>query len=73
MTQKIAYELLKELGGRAKGSDIIRLVRERYPKDSYHRNGHIISRLGLLKRWGIIDHDYQGYWSIKRTFEGGEL
>jgi Fe2+ or Zn2+ uptake regulation protein len=55
MSQQTVLELLRELGGTATSSEIIKLAREKYPDLSLsHYVGH---RLRKLKRWGFIGHD----------------
>ena len=63
MTQKIVLELLRELGGKAKTSDISKLAKLKYPDSPlYQQVAHKLMRLQI---WGYIQHDrVEGTWSI---------
>ena len=63
MTQKIAYEILKELGGTAKMVDIISRCVEKYPNDSWHKYGRLSTRLGQLRKSGYVKLE-NGKWTI---------
>jgi hypothetical protein len=63
MSQKIVLELLRELGGKAKTSDISRLARLRYPDSPLYQQ--VAHKLMCLQIWGYIQHDrVKGTWSI---------
>jgi hypothetical protein len=63
VTQKIVLELLRELGGKAKTSDISKLAKLRYPDSPlYQQVAHKLMRLQI---WGYIHHDrVMRTWSV---------
>jgi hypothetical protein len=63
VTQKIVLELLRELGGKAKTSDISKLAKLRYPDSPLHQQ--VAHKLMRLHIWGYIQHDrIKGTWSV---------
>lgn len=61
MSQKLVLELLRELG-RATTGEVGRLARERYPDSSLYQ--YVSDRLQKLHKWGIVDKDKNGFWSV---------
>jgi hypothetical protein len=53
--KKIVLELLRELGGKAKTSDISRLAKSRYPDSQLHQQ--VAHKLMRVQIWGYIQHD----------------
>mgnify|MGYP001096394166 CR=1 FL=1 len=62
MSQKLVYELLKALGGKAKTGEISKLAKKRYPERSLHN--YVSDRLHRLMKWGIIGRNNDGEWFI---------
>jgi hypothetical protein len=55
MSQKIVFQLLKDLGGRATWKQVSELAKERYPDASLHT--YVGQQLKRLQRWGEVDYD----------------
>lgn len=53
MSQKVVYQLLKELGGTATRKQISELAFKKYPNLTLHQ--YVSDRLLKLRKWGIID------------------
>ena len=66
MSQKIIYDLLKELGGNAFTSDISKLAKQKYPDATLHT--YVYHRLRDLKKWGLIKKNTDGSWSIVEEY-----
>ncbi|MCP8306681.1 MAG: hypothetical protein H3Z49_06240 [archaeon] len=62
MSQKLVYELLKELGGKAFPKQIKELAKKKYPKHSLYL--YIYDRLHRLEKWGYVQKNSDGSWSI---------
>lgn len=62
MSQKLVYELLKELGGTAFPKQIIELAKKKYPEAKLHQ--YIYDRLYRLRKWGYVRKNEDGSWSI---------
>lgn len=65
MSQKVVYELLKELGGRATLQQIKALAFEKYPEYSLHE--YVGNRLLKLKTWGYVRRNKDDTWEIIST------
>ena len=64
MSQKVVYELLKELGGRATVRQISQLAQKRYPADTLY--SYVGNRLKKLEINGYVKKDAEGYWVIAK-------
>ena len=62
LSQKTVFELLRELGGKARTSEISRLALQKYPEASLHQ--YISVRLHQLQSWGYVKHNPDGTWEI---------
>lgn len=62
MSQKLVYELLKELGGTAHFKEIKALAKKKYPESSLYT--YVANRLRKLEKWGYIRKNPEGTWSI---------
>ncbi|MEM2872554.1 MAG: hypothetical protein QXD82_00095 [Nitrososphaerales archaeon] len=62
MSQKLVYQLIKELGGTAFPKQIIELAKKRYPDSKLY--AYIYTRLQSLAKWGYIRKNPDGSWSI---------
>lgn len=62
MGQRLIYELLQELGGKATQREIRELAKKKYPNHSLHASvGRLLHRLSY---WEMIVYK-DGYWFIK--------
>lgn len=68
MSQKKIYEIIEELGGTAFPKDIKKLARKKYPDASLHN--YVYFPLKNLNRWGIVQKNSNGSWTILRKFDG---
>jgi len=62
MSQKVVFELLKELGGRATLQQIKALALEKYPEYSLHE--YVGNRLHKLATWGYVKRNKDDTWEI---------
>lgn len=62
MSQKMIYDLLKELGGRAFPKEIAELAKKKYPDATLYSYVH--DRLLRLRKWGFVKKNDDGSWSI---------
>jgi hypothetical protein len=62
MSQKMVYELLQEMGGRASLKQIRELAFKKYPGLTLHR--YVGDRLWSLKSWGYVKKNKDGTWEI---------
>ena len=53
---------MKELGGKAKASEISKLALQKYPEASLHQ--YVSIRLHQLENWGYVRHNVDGTWEI---------
>jgi Fe2+ or Zn2+ uptake regulation protein len=69
MSQEKVYYILKDLGGTATTSEIIKAVKEKYPKDSLHT--YVRSRLDALEKYHVLKLESRGkenMWTIIGKF-----
>lgn len=71
MSQKIVYQILEELGGKATFSDIKNKAKEKYP--NYTLYTYVGQRLRGLKNWGYIEYikdkkQKEGIYVIREPF-----
>lgn len=62
MSQKVVYELLKELGGRATVKQVSELALKKYPEYTLH--SYVGNRLRKLQNWGYVKKNLDGSWEI---------
>ena len=55
MSQKLVFELLRDLGGRATTSEVSKLARQRYPEATLYQ--YVGQQLHKLMKWGTIEYD----------------
>jgi len=67
MSQKLVFQLLKELGGTAFNYEVADLARKKYP-DRYLWH-YVSQQLHALQRWGYIERDDKGRWRIIKEYE----
>ena len=70
MSQKLVYELLKDLGGTASSKQIREFAKMKYPELSLYT--YVTNRLNRLRKWGYVRKNPDGTWSItdmRRRFE----
>lgn len=66
MSQKIVFELLKRLGGRATAKEIAELAKQIYPDSSLYT--YVGKQLSSLKKWGYIRKNLDGTWSVQSEY-----
>lgn len=71
MSQKLIYKILEELGGTASPAQIKKLARDKYPERSLA--DYIYAQLNKLKKWGIVEKNEDGTWSIIEKYPDNEL
>ncbi len=64
MSQKVVYELLEELGGKATTTQVSELAKKKYPKYTVYT--YVSVRLKSLKKWGYVTRNNEGTWSTTR-------
>lgn len=64
MSQKVVYELLEELGGKATTTQVSELAKKKYPKYTVYT--YVSVRLKSLKKWGYVTRNNDGIWSTTR-------
>jgi hypothetical protein len=57
MSQRIAYDIIKELGGQATIPEIRKIIRERYP--GYTLDQYLANRLRSLVNKGCLRYDHK--------------
>jgi hypothetical protein len=62
VSQRTVFELLKELGGRARTGEISKLAFEKYPDLTL--NQYVSDRLHKLANWGYVKKNPDGTWEI---------
>jgi hypothetical protein len=62
MSQKLVFDLLKELGGRARCKDISELAKKKYPDLSLYL--YVSVRLHALSKWGYVKRNPDLTWEI---------
>lgn len=67
MSQKIVFELLKELGGVATRKQISELAKKKYPDLTLHQ--YVSDRLLKLKNWGYVEFIRDEPYKTKGVFK----